>query len=108
MFEVRRVVPVGGVRGESPDAPGAVVAVSGVCEGGHAGLRGRNRDAENAMRRARYRAANPLPERPCVVCGRLFTKRPDAVVCGERCRERRKAQRQGTGGWPARVAERVG
>jgi hypothetical protein len=38
--------------------------------------RRRNRDRENAERRAAYREAHPLPERPCVVCGRLFTKRP--------------------------------
>ena len=34
--------------------------------------RRRNRDRENAERRARYRRDHPLFERPCVVCGRLF------------------------------------
>jgi hypothetical protein len=67
--------------------------------------RRRNRERENADRRAAYRKANPLPERACVVCGRLFLKRPDALVCGARCRERRKAgQRRkratGCGGRP--------
>lgn len=46
--------------------------------------------AYNAERRAAYRAENPLTERACVVCGRPFVKRPNALVCGPRCRERRK------------------
>ena len=37
----------------------------------------------NAERRAEYRTQHPLPTRPCVVCGRPVTKRPDALVCGE-------------------------
>jgi hypothetical protein len=44
----------------------------------------------NATRRAAYRAEHPLEERTCVVCGRPFTKRPDALVCGEECRRQRK------------------
>jgi hypothetical protein len=52
--------------------------------------RRRNRERENAERRAAYREQHPLPERPCAVCGRVFAKRPDAIVCGERCRNRRK------------------
>jgi hypothetical protein len=52
--------------------------------------RERNRERENAERRAAYREANPLPERPCVVCGRPFAKRPDALVCSPNCRWRRK------------------
>jgi predicted nucleic acid-binding Zn ribbon protein len=60
--------------------------------------RRRNRDRENADRRAAYRAAHPRVERPCVVCGRLFAKRADALVCGPRCREQRtKAQRRERG-----------
>ena len=54
--------------------------------------RRRNRDQENAARRAAYRDANPLRERPCVVCGRPFAKRPDAVVCSYRCRQERKTR----------------
>jgi hypothetical protein len=53
--------------------------------------RRRNRDVVNAARRAEYREAHPLPTRACVICGQLFSKRPDAVVCGEECRNSRKA-----------------
>ena len=56
--------------------------------------RRRNRERENAHRRKRYREQNPLPERPCVVCGRLFAKRADAIVCGSRCREARKYEQR--------------
>jgi len=60
--------------------------------------RSRNRDYElsyNTERRAHYRAEHPLPEKRCVVCGDPFVRRPDALVCGERCRNRRKrAQRK--------------
>jgi hypothetical protein len=52
--------------------------------------RRRNRHDENERRRLAYRAAHPLVERRCVVCGRPFTKRPDALVCSARCRNRRK------------------
>jgi hypothetical protein len=51
----------------------------------------------NERRRVEYRAEHPLPTRPCVVCGQPFTKRGDALVCGERCRSRRKyLQRKAT------------
>jgi predicted nucleic acid-binding Zn ribbon protein len=57
--------------------------------------RTRNRERENAERRARYRREHPLPERPCVVCGSIFQGRPDAIVCGPECRrERKREQRQ--------------
>lgn len=46
--------------------------------------------ANNERRRERYRAEHPHPTRPCVVCREPFSKRPDALVCGERCRNRRK------------------
>jgi hypothetical protein len=48
----------------------------------------------NARRRIEYREAHPLPTRACVVCGELFTKRADALVCSERCRNRRKHEQQ--------------
>jgi hypothetical protein len=54
--------------------------------------RERNRDDFNARRRAQYRAEHPLPTRPCVVCGEPFTGRRDALVCGERCRNRRRRE----------------
>lgn len=57
--------------------------------------RAENRDyveQRNAQRRAEYRAESPLPTRPCAVCAEPFTGRPDAVVCGERCRSRRKVE----------------
>jgi predicted nucleic acid-binding Zn ribbon protein len=54
----------------------------------------RNREQINANRRAAYRTANPLPERACVVCGRSFAKRPDAIVCGPRCRQERKRKQR--------------
>ncbi len=44
----------------------------------------------NAKRRAAYRAAHPLPTRPCAVCGEPFVGRADALVCRERCRRLRK------------------
>lgn len=57
--------------------------------------RDRNRERINAERREEYRREHMLVSRPCAVCGRSFTKRPDALVCGERCRNRRKrAQRK--------------
>lgn len=56
--------------------------------------RARNRESENAARRAAYREAHPLPERACAVCGRLFVKRPNALVCSRRCRDRRRWQQQ--------------
>jgi predicted nucleic acid-binding Zn ribbon protein len=56
--------------------------------------RERNRNQENAQRRQRYRDDHPLIERPCVVCGRPFAKRPDAIVCGEECRRERKLEQR--------------
>lgn len=35
-------------------------------------------------------AAHPPRERPCAVCGKSVTKRPDPLVCGEECRRLRK------------------
>ena len=48
----------------------------------------------NTMRRAEYRSAHPLPSRPCVVCGRAFRGRPDALVCGPECRHQRKLEQR--------------
>jgi hypothetical protein len=48
----------------------------------------------NAKRRAEYRAAHPLPERPCVVCGKPMRKRPDALVCSPECRRLRKLEQR--------------
>jgi hypothetical protein len=56
--------------------------------------RDRNRDRVNAERREEYRREHPLLSRPCVVCGRSFAKRPDAIVCGERCRNQRRIQQR--------------
>jgi hypothetical protein len=56
--------------------------------------RAKNRDEVNARRRQEYRAAHPLPTRPCVVCGKPFTGRPDALVCGQRCRRQRKIEQR--------------
>jgi len=41
---------------------------------------------------AEYREAHPLPSRPCVVCGKPFSGRPDALVCGPECRQQRKLE----------------
>jgi hypothetical protein len=46
--------------------------------------------ALNKKRREEYRASHPPRERPCVVCGRPMTKRPNAIVCGLDCRRQRK------------------
>jgi hypothetical protein len=49
----------------------------------------------NLERHREYRAAaHPLPTRPCVVCGEPFTGRPDALVCSEACRRRRKSDQR--------------
>jgi predicted nucleic acid-binding Zn ribbon protein len=56
--------------------------------------RARNRERVNADRRQAYREAHPLPERPCVVCGQLFRRRPDALVCGEDCRRTRRLEQR--------------
>ena len=48
----------------------------------------------NAKRRAEYRDEHPRSSRPCVVCGEPHNRRPDALVCSERCRNRRKAEQQ--------------
>jgi hypothetical protein len=49
----------------------------------------------NAKRRENYAAEHPRTSRPCIVCGRLHSRKPDALVCSERCRnERRKEQRR--------------
>ena len=76
----------------------AYLGLSSWCRGCHraatADWRKRNRARINAERRAAYREEHPLSERPCVVCGRLFVKRPDALVCADRCRWRRKDERR--------------
>jgi len=48
----------------------------------------------NEKRRAEYRAEHPLPMRPCIVCGEPFSKRADALVCSERCRNQRKYEQR--------------
>jgi hypothetical protein len=48
----------------------------------------------NAVRRREYREAHPLPSRPCIVCGEAFSGRPDALVCSEGCRRRRKLEQR--------------
>jgi hypothetical protein len=56
--------------------------------------RRRNRERVNAERRAVYREAHPLPERPCVDCGEVFTaKRRDVVRCPA-CRRLRKLEQR--------------
>lgn len=50
--------------------------------------------AMNAKRRQEYREAHPLPTRPCVVCGKPFIGRVDALVCGEECRRQRKREQR--------------
>jgi hypothetical protein len=50
--------------------------------------------ALNEKRREEYRAAHPPRERPCVVCGRPMTKRPNALVCGEECRRQCKLEQR--------------
>ena len=51
-------------------------------------------ESYNERRRAEYRAAHPLSERPCVVCGEPFSGRRNALVCGERCRRQRKLEQR--------------
>jgi hypothetical protein len=46
----------------------------------------------NERRRAEYRAEHPRALRPCVVCGKLHSRKPGALVCGERCRNRRNRE----------------
>ena len=48
----------------------------------------------NGRRRREYRDAHPLTTRPCAVCGKSMTKRPDALVCGEECRRLRKIEQR--------------
>jgi hypothetical protein len=48
----------------------------------------------NADRRREYREAHPLPTRPCVVCGKSFSGRPDALVCRPECRQQRKLEQR--------------
>src|SRR5215208_819293 len=56
--------------------------------------RAKNGPEYNAQRRGEYREANPLPTRPCAICGKLMTKRPNALVCGEECRRQRKLEKR--------------
>jgi predicted nucleic acid-binding Zn ribbon protein len=48
----------------------------------------------NERRRAEYAAEHPRTSRPCIVCGKPFSKRADALVCGEDCRKQRKAEQR--------------
>jgi hypothetical protein len=48
----------------------------------------------NGRRRREYAEAHPRVERACVVCGRLHARKPDALVCGETCRNERKRQQR--------------
>jgi hypothetical protein len=56
--------------------------------------RRRNREQIKAQRRREYREAHPLPTRSCSVCSQPFTGRPDRIVCGDECRERRKNEQR--------------
>ena len=56
--------------------------------------RAKNGPEYNARRRREYRDAHPLQKRPCVVCGKAMTKRPDALVCGKECRRQRKIEQR--------------
>jgi predicted nucleic acid-binding Zn ribbon protein len=49
-------------------------------------------EAYNEQRRREYREAHPLPTRACVVCGQPFSKRPDALVCSDVCRNLQKGE----------------
>jgi hypothetical protein len=83
---------------EFPRNPRIHLGVSSRCRNCHRAAtkdwQDRNRERVNAERRAEYRAEHPLPKRPCAVCGRTMQKRPDALVCGERCRNRRKREQR--------------
>jgi hypothetical protein len=88
----QRFLPVESFR-PNPDVVGGVDSWCRPC---HAEAtrewRAKNReyvDNYNEERRREYREAHPLPTRPCVVCGEPFTGRRDALVCSERCRNRR-------------------
>jgi predicted nucleic acid-binding Zn ribbon protein len=48
----------------------------------------------NQRRRGEYAAEHPRPSRPCVVCGELHSRQPRALVCSERCRNRRKYEQR--------------
>jgi hypothetical protein len=56
--------------------------------------RERNRDELNERRRTAYRDEHPRAERACVVCGKPHSRRPGALVCGEECRNSRKAEQR--------------
>ena len=46
--------------------------------------------AHNPERRREYRGNTGCMTRACAVCGKPFSKRPDAIVCGLECRRARK------------------
>jgi hypothetical protein len=56
--------------------------------------RDRNRERLNAERRAEYRELHPLVKGECVQCGRLFTGRPDRIVCSLECRRARQNEQR--------------
>ena len=49
----------------------------------------------NERQRAEYWAKHPRTSRPCVVCGKPHSRNPKALVCSERCRNRRKREQRG-------------
>jgi hypothetical protein len=84
------------------DANGSHAAVAG-------GEPGVHRELQRHPVAPAYRVEHPLEERTCVVCGRPFTKRPNALVCGEECRRKRKMeQRKRRGPWRERSPDGVG
>jgi predicted nucleic acid-binding Zn ribbon protein len=48
----------------------------------------------NERRRREYREQHPRRVRPCAVCGKPMSRAPQALVCGERCRSRRKYEQR--------------
>jgi hypothetical protein len=76
---------------------GAGVHTAGSAREATRDWRARNRERVNAERREAYREQHPLPVRACVICGRLFAKRADALVCGRERRRQRKLERDRAG-----------
>jgi predicted nucleic acid-binding Zn ribbon protein len=48
----------------------------------------------NERRRSEYRAEHPRTSRPCVVCGQPHSRQAEALVCSERCPNRRKREQR--------------
>lgn len=102
-----------GVLSEPASVPRASVVVPGMPTGSHAAVAGGEPGVHRELQRhpvaPAYRVEHPLEERTCVVCGRPFTKRPNALVCGEECRRKRKMeQRKRRGPWRERSPDGVG